>query len=183
MIDEGMTYRVASAVRAHALRADSREATAKVVPQQELPSGGSGPGEVKRPPCHGVAPYDFHVDGKCRTAAWTSLHHAQGGRTVRIVLAWTVEQPPACKLHPDGPHNEALAPLAVVRVERRLCHRRHHHVTDSIGLPRHGEHHDHRWVWHRTLRSVAGPQAIEVLMLHSTVHYPASVRVSPAQPA
>lgn len=105
MIDEGMTYRVASAGDPMRYGADSREATAKVVPQQKLTERGFG-AEVRISGRLATVwlPYDFHVDGKwshCGVDIFTML---KVGAQWRIaVLAWTVEQPPACKPHPDGP--------------------------------------------------------------------------------
>jgi hypothetical protein len=49
-------------------------------------------------------PYDFHIDGKwshCGVDAFTMLKVGEQWRIA--VLAWTVEQPPACRPHPDGP--------------------------------------------------------------------------------
>jgi hypothetical protein len=49
-------------------------------------------------------PYDFHVNGAwshCGVDTFT-LVRVEG--TWRIAgMAWTVEQPPACRAHPDGP--------------------------------------------------------------------------------
>jgi len=49
-------------------------------------------------------PYDFYMDGEwshCGVDAFTLLHVADGWRIAAI--AWTVEQPPQCEKHPDGP--------------------------------------------------------------------------------
>jgi len=49
-------------------------------------------------------PYDLYVEGvwsHCGVDAFTLV---QTGATWKIaVLAWTIEQPPACESHPDGP--------------------------------------------------------------------------------
>lgn len=49
-------------------------------------------------------PYDFYRDGKwshCGVDAFTLLRTANGWRIA--TLSWSVEQPPACQPHPDGP--------------------------------------------------------------------------------
>ena len=49
-------------------------------------------------------PYDFYIDGvwsHCGVDSFTLLHTADGWRIASI--AWTVEQPPDCEKHPDGP--------------------------------------------------------------------------------
>lgn len=49
-------------------------------------------------------PYDFYVDGEwshCGVDAFILVRRPEGWRIASI--AWTVEQPPACRPHPDGP--------------------------------------------------------------------------------
>ena len=49
-------------------------------------------------------PYDFHADGKwshCGVDQFTLVRTAAGWRIA--AMAWTIEQPPACEPHPDGP--------------------------------------------------------------------------------
>lgn len=49
-------------------------------------------------------PYDFYIDGEwshCGVDAFTFLRTADGWRIAS--LAWTVQQPPECAPHPDGP--------------------------------------------------------------------------------
>jgi hypothetical protein len=49
-------------------------------------------------------PYDFYLDGKwshCGVDQFTFVRTATGWRIATI--AWTIEQPPACEAHPDGP--------------------------------------------------------------------------------
>ena len=49
-------------------------------------------------------PYDFYLDGRwshCGVDAFTLLK--ADGRWRIATLAWSVEQPPACERHPDGP--------------------------------------------------------------------------------
>lgn len=49
-------------------------------------------------------PYDFYVDNKwshCGVDAFTLLKTTKGWRIATVV--WSVEQPPACQRHPDGP--------------------------------------------------------------------------------
>lgn len=49
-------------------------------------------------------PYDFYVDGEwshCGVDAFILVLRPEGWRIASI--AWTVEQPPACRAHPDGP--------------------------------------------------------------------------------
>lgn len=105
MIAEGMTYRVGSAGDPARYRADSREATAKAVPQQRLTERGFSP-EVRIAGRLATVwlPYDFYIDGKwshCGVDTFTMLK--VGEQWQIAVLAWTVEQPPACKPHPAGP--------------------------------------------------------------------------------
>jgi hypothetical protein len=49
-------------------------------------------------------PYDLYVNGSwshCGIDAFTLVRNA--GAWKIAALAWTVEQPPACERHPDGP--------------------------------------------------------------------------------
>jgi len=49
-------------------------------------------------------PYDFYIDGEwshCGVDAFILLRRPEGWRIAS--LAWTIEQPPACRPHPDGP--------------------------------------------------------------------------------
>ncbi len=49
-------------------------------------------------------PYDFYADGAwshCGVDAFTLLKAPEGWRIA--ALAWSIEQPPACAPHPDGP--------------------------------------------------------------------------------
>ncbi|MEN8145975.1 MAG: hypothetical protein ABFS14_13635 [Gemmatimonadota bacterium] len=49
-------------------------------------------------------PYDFYTDGEwshCGVDTFTMLRTEEGWRIAS--LAWTVEQPPDCERHPDGP--------------------------------------------------------------------------------
>lgn len=49
-------------------------------------------------------PYDFHHDGKwshCGVDQFTLVRTAAGWRIA--TMSWTIEQPPACEPHPDGP--------------------------------------------------------------------------------
>ena len=49
-------------------------------------------------------PYDFYLDGKwshCGVDQFTFVRTAAGRRIA--TMAWTIEQPPACEAHPDGP--------------------------------------------------------------------------------
>jgi len=49
-------------------------------------------------------PYDFYVDGAwshCGVDVFTMLKSEAGWRIA--TMAWSIEQPPACKAHPDGP--------------------------------------------------------------------------------
>lgn len=49
-------------------------------------------------------PYDFHHDGEwshCGVDQFTLVRTAAGWRIA--VMSWTIEQPPACEPHPDGP--------------------------------------------------------------------------------
>jgi hypothetical protein len=105
MIDEGMTYRVGTAGDPTRYGADTRDATAKVVPQQRLTERGFA-AQVKVAGRLATVwlPYDFHVDGAwshCGVDVFTMLKVGDQWRIA--VLAWTVEQPPACQPHPAGP--------------------------------------------------------------------------------
>ncbi len=49
-------------------------------------------------------PYDFYQDGKwshCGVDQFTLVRATAGWRIA--TMAWTIEQPPACEPHPDGP--------------------------------------------------------------------------------
>jgi hypothetical protein len=104
MLDDGMTYRVATAGDPMRYGADTREAFGKVVPRGKVTERGLDP-EVKISGRLATVwlPYDFHVDGKwshCGVDIFTMLKVGDQWRIA--VLAWTVEQPPACKAHPAG---------------------------------------------------------------------------------
>jgi hypothetical protein len=104
MLDDGMTYRVATAGDPMRYGADTREAFGKVVPRGKVTERGFDP-EVKISGRLATVwlPYDFHVDGKwshCGVDIFTMLKVGDQWRIA--VLAWTVEQPPACKAHPGG---------------------------------------------------------------------------------
>jgi hypothetical protein len=105
MLDEGMSYRVATAGDPTRYGAASREATAKVVPEQRLTERGFDPAVTISGRMASVwLPYDFHIDGKwshCGVDLFTMLKVGERWRIA--VLAWTVEQPPACRPHAAGP--------------------------------------------------------------------------------
>ncbi len=49
-------------------------------------------------------PYDFYLDGAwshCGVDVFTLLHAEAGWRIATV--SWSIEQPPACERHPDGP--------------------------------------------------------------------------------
>lgn len=51
-----------------------------------------------------LAPYDFYQDGElshCGVDLFQLVETSEGWVVVSVI--WTVEQPPACDLHPDGP--------------------------------------------------------------------------------
>jgi hypothetical protein len=55
-------------------------------------------------------PYDFYIDGKwshCGVDVFTLLRNGAGWRIATVV--WSVEQPPACSPHPDGPPAGAVS--------------------------------------------------------------------------
>lgn len=55
-------------------------------------------------------PYDFYSDGKwshCGVDVFTLLKTGTGWRIATVV--WSVEQPPACSPHPDGPPSGAAS--------------------------------------------------------------------------
>ena len=52
-------------------------------------------------------PYDFYLDGAwshCGVDIFTMLKAPEGWRIA--TLAWSIEQPPACRKHPDGPPSQ-----------------------------------------------------------------------------
>jgi hypothetical protein len=104
MLPDAMTYRVATTGDPTRYGADTRDEFAKVVPQQQLIERGFDP-EVKISGRIATVwlPYDFHVDKKWSHCGVDTFTMLKVGDTWRIaVLAWTVEQPPACKPHPAG---------------------------------------------------------------------------------
>lgn len=51
-----------------------------------------------------LAPYDFYQEGEfshCGVDLFQLVETSEGWVVVSVI--WTVEQPPACELHPDGP--------------------------------------------------------------------------------
>ena len=104
MIPEGVSYRVGSAGDPMRYGSDTKESLGKVVPQQQLTERGFAP-EVKISGRMATVwlPYDFYVDKKWSHCGVDTFTMLKVGNEWRIaVLAWTVEQPPACKPHPDG---------------------------------------------------------------------------------
>ena len=51
-------------------------------------------------------PYDLYIDGKWSHCGVDQFTLLWTGETWRIAfMSWTIEQPPACRRHPDGPPN------------------------------------------------------------------------------
>ncbi len=105
MIEEAVTLRVAErdgevryAVRD---RADSRANTLSV----DLVERGFNPEVYISGPLAVVwLPYDIYVDGEWSHCGVNVITLVRIGGDWKIAsLAWTVEQPPACERHPDGP--------------------------------------------------------------------------------
>ncbi len=82
-------------------RAESRGQT----PQADILERGFHPEVSISGPIASVwLPYDLYVDGEwshCGVDTFTMVRTESGWRI--LAMAWSVEQPPACEPHPDGP--------------------------------------------------------------------------------
>ena len=105
MLPDAVTYQVATAGDPTRYGATTREEFAKAVPQQQYTERGFSP-EVRISGRIATVwlPYDFFIDKKWSHCGVDTFTMIKVGAEWRIaVLAWTVEQPPACRPHPDGP--------------------------------------------------------------------------------
>lgn len=104
MLPEGMAFTVWDQVGELVYRARSREDERTMGGEDDFVERGFDP-EV-RVQGHLAAvwlPYDFYENGQwshCGVDAFILLRRPEGWRIASI--AWTVEQPPACRPHPDG---------------------------------------------------------------------------------
>ncbi len=105
MVDEAVTIsigerdgKVRYSVRT---RAESRERA----PQADILERGFDPEvSISGPVASVWLPYDLYVDGEwshCGVDTFTMVRTEAGWRI--LAMAWSVEQPPACEPHPDGP--------------------------------------------------------------------------------
>lgn len=105
MVDQAMTFSVrmrnGQVVYAARTRVEQRAATS----QQKITERGFAPSALVSGRLAMVwVPYDLYRDGQwshCGVDLFTMLRLESGWRIA--TMAWSVEQPPACQRHPDGP--------------------------------------------------------------------------------
>jgi ketosteroid isomerase-like protein len=105
MLDEALTLPVVERDGVPRYRTVTREGTrAWVMKENVVERGFDAEVRVSGPVASVWLPYDFHRDGKwshCGVDVFTLIRVEAGWRIAS--LAYTVEQPPACRAHPDGP--------------------------------------------------------------------------------
>lgn len=105
MVDQAMTFSVrmrnGQVVYAARTRAEQRAAASR----QKVTERGFAPSALVSGRLAMVwVPYDLYLDGQwshCGVDLFTMLRLESGWRIA--TMAWSVEQPPACQRHPDGP--------------------------------------------------------------------------------
>jgi hypothetical protein len=105
MIDEATTVMSRERDGEFQHRVSTRADTAATPAGSDIVERGFGP-EVRVAGTLGMVwlPYDLYVDGEwshCGVDTFTLIETAAGWRIVS--LAYSIEQPPACRPHPDGP--------------------------------------------------------------------------------
>jgi len=103
MVDEAVSFRVAAERPGYGFltRADTRTRTpARTITER----GFDATVHVSGPLAVVWLPYDLYLDGTwshCGVDTFTLVRVADGWKIA--ALAWSIEQPPACARHPDGP--------------------------------------------------------------------------------
>jgi ketosteroid isomerase-like protein len=105
MLDETLTLPVVVRDGVPRYRTVTRDATRAWVMNEDVVERGFGAEvRVSGPLASVWLPYDFYRDGQwshCGVDVFTLIRVEAGWRIAS--LAYTVEQPPACQAHPDGP--------------------------------------------------------------------------------
>lgn len=105
MLAEALTFPVAQREGVTRYRVRTRADTRAGVPKEEIVERGfEAEVRVSGPLAMVWLPYDLYVNGQwshCGVDAFSLIRVESGWRIAH--LAFTVEQPPACRAHPDGP--------------------------------------------------------------------------------
>ncbi len=112
MLDSAVTFSAGQRNGEFRLRFMSRAEQRAMTTTAQLTERGFHPEvHVSGPLAVAWVPYDFYADGKwshCGVDAFTLFK--VDGRWRIAVVAWSVEQPPACQPHPAGPPAGATGP-------------------------------------------------------------------------
>ena len=105
MLDSAVTFSAGMRNGQYQARFSSRAQQRSMTTESRLTERGYRPTVLMSGPVAMVwLPYDFYSDGKwshCGVDVFTLLKTGTGWRIATVV--WSVEQPPACSPHPDGP--------------------------------------------------------------------------------
>jgi hypothetical protein len=105
MIEEGMTYSAAFRDGKYNIRARTHAEQRASKSEADIVERGFEPTVLVSGPVAMVwYPYDIYIDGNwshCGVDIFNLVRTNEGWRFSS--MSWSVEQPPACKAHPDGP--------------------------------------------------------------------------------
>jgi hypothetical protein len=105
MVDRAMTYSVRERNGAVVLGSRDRMESRANTPRQRVTERGFGPSAMVSGRLAVVwMPYDLYLDGQwshCGVDAFTMVRLESGWRIAS--MAWSVDQPPVCQRHPNGP--------------------------------------------------------------------------------
>ena len=105
MLDSAVTFSAGMRNGQYQARFSSRAQQRAITTESRLTERGYRPTVLVSGPVAMIwLPYDFYQDGKwshCGVDVFTLLKTGTGWRIATVV--WSVEQPPACSPHPDGP--------------------------------------------------------------------------------
>ncbi len=105
MVDEAVSFRVTAERPGYGFRTRADTRTRTRTPTQTITERGFDATVLVSGPLAVVwLPYDLYLDGTwshCGVDTFTLVRVADGWKIA--ALAWSIEQPPACARHPDGP--------------------------------------------------------------------------------
>jgi len=143
MVDETIMFRVADRDGRVQYSARTRAESRSNSPSADIEERGFDPEvRISGPLAMVWLPYDLYLDGEwshCGVDAFTLLRIDGDWRIAS--LAWTIEQPPACKGHPDGPpgvdnrQRQEADSLSVLRVSGNVKNPLSLTLADIAALP------------------------------------------------
>lgn len=112
MVDSAVTFSAGMRQGQYRVRFQSRAATrATTASAAYTERGFEGEARVSGPIAVVWLPYDFYVDGKWSHCGVDVLTLVKADGRWRIAtMGWSVDQPPSCQRHPDGPPPGAVGP-------------------------------------------------------------------------